>query len=1268
MADENIDVVVTDKVSSSVSTKLKAIATDARSAGDAVKTLQDQLKGLSATSGLSRLQNELNKTSLAQQKLLTETNKTNASYFAAEAALNRAIAAEAKAQQALNALAVAQSKSATEQARLTTATQNSITATTQAATAQVNLGTAQTNNATAAQRLATAQQQTATATAQAQAATTRAATAATQAQTATQNLATASTRASTAQTQGATAAQRLATEQNKTAKEAANAAAASDRAAMAALRLQQAQERSAKATQTANSALSGYVKTAAGLLGAGFGAKAIIDVGDAYTTLQNKLVNVTESQAQVNELTGRLFTLANETRTGVDATTTAFARFDRSLKSMGKSQEDTLRLTETVNKALVVGGATAQEASSSLLQLSQAFNAGKLGGDEFRSVSENIPVVLDAVAKVMNVPINQVKKLAEESKITSEVMFKAFTAIQDQIDKKFGKTVPTVSQAMTVLKNSATQFFGELNKSTGFTENLSKAIIVLSQNLNILAGVAAVAGVALLVAFGPTLVGALTTATSATLAFTAALAANPFGLLAIGITAAIAAFTIWGDKIKLGENDLYTLQDAAKGVWESIKEGTTAAGNWISDNMGGALEWLKGQFVGMDTIVSDFFGAIGSFAKGAANFLIGYFNAAFQFVTLTWKRFPDIMQGAFNGVLNIAASTIELIVNYWQKGLKMITDVIAKFAPNIAESMNNVMDKMTLSIPRLETKGLTDSAAEIAGAVQDAFKKDYVGSIGDSIAKNALAQANARRAAIDAENGSVSTLRGAGKSTLGADTDEKAAKAAEKRATAMQKINAQLDNEINRMFQLQPQREAQAKFDQIEESLISKKIKLTDDEKTAIMGKITAIQQATQVQAKFDELYNEAVAPQRDYNATLEAAQKLLDMGAISQERYSGAVALAGETYKAASDPLYKINKDLTDQIALLKMLPREREIEQAVIQAQNDALKNKHVMNAQEIADLRERLKTQQALNGVSAQEASLYQATVGQRQTFLDQMTAMKNLLADPNSGFTQGDSMGQTSAMLKAMGIDTTTIQEQIDADLAIIQNYFRQLEQMKAEGFISDKTYSEARAQLTLQENQTKLKSWTTLLDATAQLQTSNIKELARIGKAAALAQAIINVYEGVTKAIAQGGIMGLATGAIVVANGMAAVAKIQSQGTGFKTGGYTGNGAVDEVAGNVHGQEFVFNAPATRRIGVANLEALQSGATSIQDNNTATGGKVIMMDFNINNTIVVQGSGENSSAEDLERATDAISKKTQADIMDSIRFNSTWQQVIKQAAS
>ena len=1207
MADENISIQIQDKVSPSVSTKLKAIATDARTADAAVKSLQNALKGISASSGLQRLQTELAKTAIQQQKLLTETNKTNAAYFAAEAALNRAIAAEQRAAAATNALAASQTKAATEAQRLATATQQTAAATAQAQTAQAQLTTAQTNTATAAQRLATAQQQTTTATANAAAAQTRAATAATQGQTAAQNLAAATTRASTAQTQGATASQRLATEQQRTAVQTANAAAASDRAALAALRLQQAQDKAANSTKNAGNVLAGYVRTAAGIAGVTLSAGAILSAADAYTTLQNKLQNVTTSQEQVNKLTGELFDLANRTRAGVEETATAFTRFDRALKFMGKSQEDSLRLTETINKALIVSGATAQEASSALLQLSQGFNAGKLQGDEFRAVSENMPMVLDAVAKALNVPINRVKQLSSEGKITSEVLYNAFALIQKSVDDTFAKTTPTIGQSLTVLKNNAIQFFGELNKATGFTAGLSKAILALSNNLDIVAAAVAVVGAAFAVYFGSAIVSAIQTATLAVRAFTIAIASNPVGLLLVGITAATVALVAFGDKIKVTSDGLVSLKDVALAVWSYIKEGATAVGSWIQSVWDTAIDWINEKTNGWGEQFRNIGETIVKLAKAYGNFLIGTWVGAYNAIKAIWNNFPALMQGLFATVVNFGATAVEAVVNAWQIGLRLVAKAAESVAPSVASSLNSALDSITLKLPRMDASEGKAAAADVVKAFNDAFQKDYVGDATTAVLGRARGIAEQRRLAEAQQRNAQ--LRGSGASQLGTDTDSKAAKAAERRALALEKINTQLDNELNRMFQLAPQREAQAKMDQIEESLIQKKIKLTDDEKASIMARIKAVQDATEVQKQFDAIYQEATGPAKEYNATLQAAQKLLDMGAISQEQYARSVLKASEAFKNNQDPMRQYNKDLQQQFDLLKMLPKQREVEQQVMQVQNDLLSKGIVLNAQELTQLREKLTLLQQLNAVSQQEAALLDASVNKRQQQADQLTAINKLLADQSSGFTKGDALtalGGTDAGAYLAGSP-----EMVNAQVEQYGQLYSQIDAMRQADLISEQTASAAKMQIWNAQQNAQLGSAKTFFGALEGLQNSSNSKMARIGKAAAIANAIINTYQSATGAYASlasipyvGPALGAAAAAAAIAAGMANVAAIRSQNTGFMLGGYTGGSSVTEERGVVHGKEYVMDAATTARIGVANLDALRSGAANVRQNSAS----------------------------------------------------------------
>lgn len=74
---------------------------------------------------------------------------------------------------------------------------------------------------------------------------------------------------------------------------------------------------------------------------------------------------------------------------------------------------------------MIVGGVGAQEQASALFQLSQALGSGRLQGDEFRTIAESAPIILDVVAEYMGKSRAEVKKLAGDGKLTSQVLFEA---------------------------------------------------------------------------------------------------------------------------------------------------------------------------------------------------------------------------------------------------------------------------------------------------------------------------------------------------------------------------------------------------------------------------------------------------------------------------------------------------------------------------------------------------------------------------------------------------------------------------------------------------------------------------------------------------------------------------------------------------------------------------------------------------------------------------------------------------------------------------
>ena len=1041
-----------------------------------------------------------------------------------------------------------------------------------------NAATAINSTALASQRLATEQARTATAAAQAAAAQQRVTTAATQGQTAAQALATATTRTNTAQTQGQTAAQRLATEQQRTAAQTANAAAAADRAALAALRLQQAQDRAAQASRNAGTSIMSFVRGAAALVGVGLSATAILGAADAYTVLQNKLQNVSETAAQTDAITNRLFETANRTRTPVQETAQVFTRFDMALKNLGKSQDDSLRLTETVNKMLVVSGATANEAGSALLQLSQAFNKGKLDGDEFRSVMELMPNAADAIAKRLGVTRGELLKLAPEGKITAQVMFDAFTAAAAGIDAKFGKTVPTLSQAMIVLRNNATQTFGEMNKSLGITAGLSKALIFLAENMKTVAFVVAVLGAALLVAFGPALIGALSAAASAVWAFTVALAANPVGLLIVGITAAVAAIAIFGDQIAVTSDGLVSLKDVALAVWSFISDGAGAVAGFIKEYWNAAIDFVNSKTDGMGEKFRNIGSAIVQFAKTVVNGYIGLWVGAYNAVVGGWQLFPAAMRDVFAMALNSVVGITEKIVNAALEGINKITDLANQGAEKLG--IGKIFEGgLSVSLDKYKMD-VTGAASDLAGTVKNAFSSafgtDFVGNAVGAIEARARQISGARRAT----EGAGSALRGSGPAPT-ESPDAKALKAAQKRADETAKVNRNLDEELTALQRLGPAYVVSNRLLEIENNLLDKKIKLTSSEREAIKAKLQAIQD------------------------------------------------------QKASNALAEINKELDQQSAILGKLGPQQEIAQQMQQYQNDLYSRGIVLSQQQTEALQKRLEVLQQEKAVSQELNKIYSETEGKKLSLRQQTTSL-------NQAYAQGlINLDAYSNRLVKIGLDMANLKLQAqegtfnDVMISGLGSIVSQYEGVMSGlsdafgGFFTSFTDGFANSvgrAIVYSDNLNDALS-NVAKEAVAGLISALVKLGIQYVVNAALGQAIgassLAAQTAASAAAATATAAAWATPAALVslasfgANSVPAMAGITATAAlteglalasvaGFEKGGYTGNVGTKEIAGVVHGREFVFDAASTDRIGVGNLEAIRNGASYVSSNTSTAG--------------------------------------------------------------
>lgn len=212
--------------------------------------------------------------------------------------------------------------------------------------------------------------------------------------------------------------------------------------------------------------------------------RQLLDLTNEYQNLQNRLKLVTNSTKELTIVQEELFQISRRTRGGFSETVELYQKLALQAQNLGLRNTELLEITENVNKVIGIAGVNAIQASAGILQLSQAFASGRLQGDEFRSISENIPPLLDIFAKELGVTRGELKKLGSEGKITSDVIATALLKETDNINKKFEQLSPTIGQATVRIGNSFLNLVGKFNEVTGTANALSSAIISVSDALD----------------------------------------------------------------------------------------------------------------------------------------------------------------------------------------------------------------------------------------------------------------------------------------------------------------------------------------------------------------------------------------------------------------------------------------------------------------------------------------------------------------------------------------------------------------------------------------------------------------------------------------------------------------------------------------------------------------------------------------------------------------------------------------------------------------
>lgn len=269
-------------------------------------------------------------------------------------------------------------------------------------------------------------------------------------------------------------------------------------------------DKTSRSIDTTERSMSSLSRVAVALTAA-LSVQQVAEYADAWATVNNKLSNSLRPSEQLADVTERVFNITQQTRSSLDATASLYARLERATRQYGTSAGDLAKLTTIINQGFVVSGATAQEAENAIIQLSQGLASGALRGEEFNSVNEQGNRLIVALADSMGVSIGQMRNMAAQGKLTTDVVVNGLLSQGSVIGAEFANTTTTISQALQVAGNNITKFFGENSTVKTGAAIFSDAVVTISENIGglsaLLTGVAAI--------LGSRYVGSLTMATAA---------------------------------------------------------------------------------------------------------------------------------------------------------------------------------------------------------------------------------------------------------------------------------------------------------------------------------------------------------------------------------------------------------------------------------------------------------------------------------------------------------------------------------------------------------------------------------------------------------------------------------------------------------------------------------------------------------------------------------------------------------------------------------
>lgn len=418
-----------------------------------------------------------------------------------------------------------------------------------------------------------------------------------------------------------------------------------------------------------------------------------VALADEYTSLNARLALVAGSQSNVAALNDMIYESAQRARGGYMDMAKAVASLSVNARDAFPDPRKTVQFMEGMQKLFVIGGASKENQQFAMLQLQQSLASGRLQGDEFRSITENAPILQDMIAKTMKVSRGELKQLSAQGEITADIIKRAIFENMDEINDKFESMPKRWSDHFTDFKNVVLKSFAPIAERINRLANSEGVRSMFSMLKN---GVKSIMPVLYAVIGGvERFVDMFTAGISAVASFvqnhsllmqTALIALGGY-LAFVGTMALVSA----------GQMALAAISMAAKAAADWLETAALIALTVAQEGLNAALyacplTWIVGSIIAVIAVLYAAVAAVNYFAGtsiSATGIVFGafmwLFSSVWNMIAFTVNMFVSLAEFIGNVFVDPLNATYNLFADIWNGVVDLVGQAVAAIVDMIAQ-------------------------------------------------------------------------------------------------------------------------------------------------------------------------------------------------------------------------------------------------------------------------------------------------------------------------------------------------------------------------------------------------------------------------------------------------------------------------------------------------------------------------------------------------------------------------------------------------------